>query len=235
MTSKLQLASQRRRQQLIIQEFTPTDSSSIVRQQLKDNIEPDDWNNGFFPAIDEQRPDIFFFQQSHEGLIPTLWPDLKFIGRYHDYVLAFDDGNNQVDVIFNSNHHFEFNEYTPTLSPAECAWRRREHKWSETPSPGCWRSNQPIQSRTQVDDTAKHQQLLHDLRQIEQTKDQFVNITIHFKGGQYQEVLPFDKKKMLEYGTFSMKNKYSIKETLGGLLDCELKSVSSWTVVDIDH
>lgn len=77
--NKLQQA---RRKKLLQQEMT-ADETSIIRQQLKDGITLENWNDGFFPPIDESLPDVFFFQQTPEGLRPTIWYDYEWIDKKH--------------------------------------------------------------------------------------------------------------------------------------------------------
>jgi hypothetical protein len=86
--NKLQTAA-RKREQLIQQETAEWDRSAIIRQSLNDGFMPDEWHSGFFPPIDEPLPDIFFFQQSPEGLRPVVWWDYAYIGKQHFDVQEF--------------------------------------------------------------------------------------------------------------------------------------------------
>jgi hypothetical protein len=199
MSSKLKQA-RIRRQQLVEQEFAPTDESSIIRQQLKDGIEPTGWIDGNITRpVPERLPDPCFLIQEGGHLTPVIWYDLAWIGE-NERTITFHDSIGQSttwDVVSSATIR---NPGDLTLNP---------------PRPGGWKSSGVIAPRIKYSPSAALTKLLGELTSVKGCR--FVSITIHFNGGQEHEQLLFTVPT-IQIVQHSIDNWYSIEQLFSGLL-----------------
>jgi hypothetical protein len=172
MPNKLQQA---RRAKLLKEEMT-ADETSIVRQQLRDGIEPVGWNNGFLQIPVEQLPDPLFFIQENSM-------DTKL----------------QQDVLTVSDAMTERRKYSGIIIP-----------------------------RVRTNDVSRHNQILEQLLVVK--KGEFVELVVKFNNSKTAEVL-LHTLHAISYINYDRIEHIPFEETLGGLLNCEVHSVSSWTIV----
>jgi hypothetical protein len=230
MSHAFQLARARRNAQSI-QKAIPYDAQ--VRKMLREHLEHECTADcgepfmftGFFPRIEEEEPDEFFFIHSPDGLRPVMWKDL----------------------MWNSSHHIDFSDLineTPGKSWEECAAQRREQRKLESRRPGNWHSHGVPLPRPRTNNTSRHQQLLDQLKACRDK--QFVELTVHFNDHQTKSMLLFNRVTingedhhvlidLIEYEMFSL---IPFEETISHLIhdvpsevECIVNTVKSWSIV----